>query len=325
ENTVIDGNQSGTVVYMFRSSGRLEGFTIRNGSDSGVHAYVWSSPTIAKCIIEDNNGDRGAGLKVTFVSFPSVHETIIRNNRAEHYGGGVYGWYAGPNIYDSVITDNEAGIYGGGSASAYCRGYMALFRTFVTNNSAPYGGGLSLFGGYGTCFSNAYAINSIISGNSSEYGGGIYVGDGGSLKLNLSTVVDNTADYGGGIYSDGNINRSYNNIVYFNSTLPVIKNMDVWNFTLDHSIIEGGLDRPGIIDADPLFVDLEGGDYHLSPGSPAIDSGIAYWHLPDHDIEGTPRPLDAGYDMGAYEFTNCKETPTVEITSVSPEAIWPPN
>jgi len=51
---------------------------------------------------------------------------------------------------------------------------------------------------------------------------------------------------------------------------------------------------------DPLFVHPawgEQGDYHVGPGSPARDAGVA---TPvTHDLEGHPR--DARPDLGAYE------------------------
>ncbi len=46
------------------------------------------------------------------------------------------------------------------------------------------------------------------------------------------------------------------------------------------------------------------GDYHLLPGSPAVDGGN-----PDSaislDLEGSTRPCGAGFDMGAYELGAC--------------------
>jgi uncharacterized repeat protein (TIGR01451 family) len=50
---------------------------------------------------------------------------------------------------------------------------------------------------------------------------------------------------------------------------------------------------------DPAFVDPDNGDYHIGPGSAAIDAGLDAGV--DHDIDGEPRPLGGGYDLGADE------------------------
>jgi cysteine-rich repeat protein len=51
-----------------------------------------------------------------------------------------------------------------------------------------------------------------------------------------------------------------------------------------------------------LFVDDGAGDYHLRPGSPAIDAGLT---LPSVtvDLEGRPRPTGGASDAGAYEIS----------------------
>jgi len=54
---------------------------------------------------------------------------------------------------------------------------------------------------------------------------------------------------------------------------------------------------------DPLFVSPAfgtNGDYHLLPGSPALDAGTATG-APSKDLEGHSRPQGDGVDMGAYE------------------------
>jgi hypothetical protein len=58
------------------------------------------------------------------------------------------------------------------------------------------------------------------------------------------------------------------------------------------------------ITADPGFVNYTGGpsgDYHLRPGSPAIDAGDPSF-APAIDFSGGARPVGNGYDLGAYEF-----------------------
>jgi len=57
-----------------------------------------------------------------------------------------------------------------------------------------------------------------------------------------------------------------------------------------------------MIDADPLFVDLENKDYHLTFESPCRDEGynVAIDEL--FDFEGDPRKADGNVEMGADEF-----------------------
>ena len=56
------------------------------------------------------------------------------------------------------------------------------------------------------------------------------------------------------------------------------------------------------IDVDPRFVSVQGEDYRLQPGSPAIDAaGPASGPNLDHDFAGTPRPQGSKKDIGAYE------------------------
>jgi hypothetical protein len=63
----------------------------------------------------------------------------------------------------------------------------------------------------------------------------------------------------------------------------------------------------GNIGADPGFADPASGDYHLTAGSPCIDTGIAPWDWTDEgfaafDFEGDIRPGGANWDIGADEF-----------------------
>ena len=56
--------------------------------------------------------------------------------------------------------------------------------------------------------------------------------------------------------------------------------------------------------SDPLLTDPEGLDFHLTPGSPAIDAGAASDLA--FDFGGIFRPQGAAIDVGAYEFAEIR-------------------
>jgi hypothetical protein len=94
-----------------------------------------------------------------------------------------------------------------------------------------------------------------------------------------------------------------------------VKNSILWNnspkgagsagtIAITYSDVQGGFAGEGNIDADPMFVDLASGDYHVKSGSPCIDAGDPGTGVDpfDTDLDGTPRLAGAKLDMGAYEF-----------------------
>ncbi len=92
-------------------------------------------------------------------------------------------------------------------------------------------------------------------------------------------------------------------------------------YVLTYSDVQGGWPGIGNIDADPLFVDPDSGDFRLMPGSPCNDAGdnTAVPVGITTDLDGNPRfvddlgTIDTGngdppiVDRGAYEFqgTSC--------------------
>lgn len=117
-----------------------------------------------------------------------------------------------------------------------------------------------------------------------------------------------------------------NSIVRSNSVDPTIPQIDTVVATVMYCNVEGGFAGEGNMDADPLFVlpsywadpddanvpaepfDTTAlwtqGDYHLRPESPCIDAGSLDFtdDLAPFDIDGDPRPLGKGPDIGADEF-----------------------
>jgi len=105
---------------------------------------------------------------------------------------------------------------------------------------------------------------------------------------------------------------------------------DLQNITIRNNLVFGGglkgdddHDVPQVMDnligIDPLFRDAENYDFRISPGSSAIDAGIAKF-APDIDIEGNPRPQGSGYDLGAYEYVLKPGETTLRDANSRPQA-----
>jgi len=124
--------------------------------------------------------------------------------------------------------------------------------------------------------------------------------NGDFVSLFNCTVVNNTR----AVWTD--FPYSYGKVFIRNS---IIYGFDLFSndrVTVSNCILSDSLpydSTDSYIVADPLFVDPDHGDYHLRDSSIAIGLGDTCYYIPDHDLDGNPRPDPIGSmpDLGCYE------------------------
>ena len=301
----------------------------KNLDFKGVPTYLRSESGPDNCIIDCEGNGRGFDFHSGETTSSVVDGFTVKNGRTtnpaspETFGGGVRCEGSSPTIKDCIITNNSAISNGGGIS---CRQYSSprILDCIITSNSVDISGGGGIFCGYN---SSPRVTNCIIAGNSAISGAGIDCGESSSPLITHCTFYGNrAADTGGGILCISNYGNSapimidcilWANSAWRGDELAVISNSQL---SIDYSDVAGGagdayLDLGGLldwgvgnIDAAPQFVSpgywsgdvWVDGDYHLTAGSPCIDSGIDAGVYRDIDTDNRPGGL--GFDMGADEY-----------------------
>ncbi len=182
--TVLDGNAQGSVVtcpYGAGTNTRIDGFTIRNGSNGGV--FCSGSATIANNLITRNEaGNYGGGIHCDITSSPRILSNRIERNSG-NLGGGIYCHSPYAVISNNSITDNEAN----GGGGIYCESGSS---PLIANNTIVGNSAVTFNGGAMECESGSATIcNNIVAFNSP----GIYV-LGGTPTFRNNCVYEN-GDY----------------------------------------------------------------------------------------------------------------------------------
>ena len=309
------------------------------GVTGGAGAYLMKKGVLENCVIQNNivyvypqheNMDEtgtegiggfhqaGAGI---YNSGGTIRNCIIKSNKLQHslykpsnalvqsawmYGAGLY--MNDGTVFNTVIANNTAEIIKGNVDPSNYTGYHevivgagaflvngSFYNNTITNNTArTYDTdhkNISLGGVY--VYTDMTMYNCIVSGNNDIHG---------------STENDQTSIYGypiaaftisgtgeASVYTpDGDKVKVYYSCINIDDDT---KNLAKTNDT-EHTNVYG----------DPSLDT----DYHLSTGSPAINTGTEVIPdgaggditIPDYDAEYTDRIKDCGIDMGAFESAN---------------------
>ena len=289
-----DTSDGGGNLYCLRTGSRsrimlsyLISLKVRGvGSTSdGMYEATIISNTIAYNRLLDPFDAQGAGIHTT----GDTLQVVIRGNHI--YANSLIGGFEGSGLYISspaIIDGNwiEANHAPSGRA-ALCITEVTAPVT-ITNNIIVENGGIgvrSLNNQNIRLFNNTIAMNSYR---------GVQVSfpeddPTGTATFSLhNNIVASNGECGIYIENEGKQVMDYNDVVghrYQYCGFPDIQ---------DHNL-----------SINPVFVDPTAGDYHLLPGSPAINHGDGSF-APLTDYDGTKRSIYYQVDMGALEFVYLK-------------------
>jgi len=268
--TIINGNSSDKVVLFENSEDSnsvISGFTITGG---GKGIYCFSvSPTIANCIVRDNNDSGIMNLKD---SEPNITNCTITSNHAK-YGAGIYNLLSSPKINSCTFTQNIAASRGGGVYNSLSSPTITGC-TFLNNTAATSGAGIF------SSLSSPVIKNCVITHN---IGSGIA---GTGSVINCTIAYNN----GIGIY-DCNNGTIKNCILWGNDD-------DLSNCSAIYSCIQDGNSGTGNFNYVPYFTDVDSNNFHLLDYSPCVDAGD-----PNDDYSNEPNGGGGRINMGAYGNT----------------------
>jgi len=233
----------------------------------------------------DTTGTGGSGISIdSNARNGTIDQTLIEDNAISGPAG----------LLVIEAADIPPGIVGPPLGGDVISNTQIINNVF--NNTAAGGGGIGLIGGQITT-----SPPSRISGVTIE--NDTIVNEQGNAGLFSSSP--NMPGASGNQITDVTIRNS---ILYEPSGIPIFVSagsggggVNLAPDVLTNSLISGlgWAGTNGNINSDPLFVNGPGGDYHLTAGSPAINTGTTVG-APSDDLNGAPR--DAQPDMGAFEF-----------------------
>ncbi len=323
ENRIFSNtSELGGGLYLYVGAATLSGNIVfsnaavsGNSGGRGGGLCLWASPSTLNdnTVLSNTTDGVGGGINLV-LSDAQFNSNNIISNTALKWGGGLHLEGGDVRFIGNTIASNTA-TYGGGLVVLGADAALSC-NVFKSNIASMEGGGLILYN------SNATLVNNlVVSNQSDDRGDGLFI-TASTAQLLHNTIAHNNGSDGSGIfvtdddpfegpvYSDvtltntiltshtvgisvtGGSTVTVNGVLWYNTSITVSQAATA-TVTM-HNQHQG----------DPAFLAPDAGDYHIGPSSAALDAGVDAGVTTDMD--GDPRPVGLGYDIGADEYsTGC--------------------
>jgi predicted outer membrane repeat protein len=277
----------GSSLLLERDTFRSNGGTNRSGYGAGADLTNSPNATIMDCVFSMNNAfHAGGGLRI---GFAKIERTLFISNTSGVQGGALAG-HGDLSINQSWFINNVTSRNEDGGGGLYNSWVTRISNTLFVSNSAGSGSGAAIyFKSTGSPGQQSSIVFSTISNPGMSPGSAIYQLTG-TLRVTDTIITSHTI----GISQTGGI-------LYYISSLMYS--------TFTDFVYGGTLTTTGFFVDDPHFANPGIGDYRLASNSPAINAGLDLGVV--EDLDGRRRPVGAGYDTGAYEFSSDVVLPMV--------------
>ncbi len=293
-----------------------------------LRIYYCDDVEIANSTLFCNFSREHGGALNAVHSSVSIHDCNVNNNMLYSeidtiyfmYGGGLRFINCKVDITDTDFRNNYGPSAIGGALSLDSCAVL-IDRCRFAYNYGINGGGLYLIR---SNHKECRITNSLFAHNTSgHFAGGLAISNSSPLVANLTVVGNHSygVNCGGIFFYQESAPAVWNCIVYGNTNeVPLEEPVQMWSWTYEgyapefhNCLVQFGLENisnhevvtvyEGCLDEDPLFVDPENEDFHLTANSPCIDAG--YTIAPDmgYDLDGNWRVCGERIDIGAYEYS----------------------
>ncbi len=319
----------------------IDNVKVYNAGNNGIYMSgsaenKLSNVIVQNCYVSGTGGNDGIVVHEDGDNNSAGDNFIIRNNYSELCAEQGFDITTGNNIhlYNNISKNNQQGgvVVGHTANNVTIERHRSIDEPTQATSAAINLGGNSATNSkliYSIITGNGYHLFRVTQGHVEAYNN-IFVYDGGGSIMDFSGEVESlefknnivtTKLEGMGRIRFLSPNRppdfagfTFDNNLYYspNGIVTIYDANSTSNYSLANYQSAFSQDANSSL-ANPLFIDLQGEDFHLLTGSPAIDSGQDVGYGIDYD-ENTV-PVGSAPDKGPFEFGNPSPTLNLSLKS----------